>query len=248
MIAMLARTPFALLLVVSIAFSFVLAFAFADVAACARSVAGLKLSTAKEDDFFTFFRFKEVERHETSKDKTLVMFETGTAGFGVQLAIVLSTKDEKVKAMTMVLPRKFVDDEKNGIFARDLAKSFLLAGVPEADAATIKTLVQEIQFGGQAKWTETKVGQAKYERTGEVAKDVRLTKPGTGELKKGDVAWLGAGPIPQLPDKPTPGYLAFLGKEPTYEKKLSNCRIRITNAETDGKQYVMFNVWVPGEE
>lgn len=214
----------------------------------ARSVVGMPISSATQEDFFKFFRFKETERREASKDDSLAMFETQTGGYTVQLAVVVATKGEAVKAMTMILSRKFVDDPKYGLFARDIAKSFLLAGVPDADANAIKLLVNEISFGGQHSWKATTVQEAKMMSTGEVTKNATLTKPGTDELKKGDIAWIGGGAVPKLPAMPSPGYKAYLGKETVFEKKLSGCRIRINNTFTDGQKYVMFNVWVPGDE
>lgn len=229
-------------------FVLLLAFVIACPGGYARSVAGMPIDSAKQEDFFRFFRFKETERHEASKDESMAMFETQTGGYTVQLAVVVATRGEAVKAMTMILPRKFVDDAKYGLFARDIAKSFLLAGVPDADANSIKLLVNEISFGGQDTWKATTVKEAKNESTGQVTKNATLTKPGTGELKKGDIAWIGGGAVPKLPAEPSPGYKAYLGKETVFEKKLSGCRIRINNTVTDGQKYVMFNVWVPGTE
>jgi PAB1-binding protein PBP1 len=48
--------------------------------------------------------------------------------------------------MQLSLKRSFVDDQFNGIFARDLAKSMLRAAIPAANEAAINDLANEIEF------------------------------------------------------------------------------------------------------
>jgi hypothetical protein len=54
--------------------------------------------------------------------------------------------DGRIKEMEMTLSRTFVDDPADGVFARDVAKSFLRAAMPADDLPDVETLANEIGF------------------------------------------------------------------------------------------------------
>lgn len=209
----------------------------------ARSLSGQPLAEATKSDFFSFFHFKEVERKPVNKTDSLALFVTSVGGYDADLLVVMDTKSAVVTGMTLMLPRKFVQDPKWGVFARDVAKSFLRDGVADADSAAVASLVNEIAFGGQKSWSTTQAKEVVNRSTGAVNKDVALTKAGNAPLKKGDNAWIGVGAVPKLPAQQSPGYSAFLGQQEAFEKQYSQTRLRIKNGSLDGKQVVSLDLW-----
>jgi hypothetical protein len=213
----------------------ILAVEISTAAVEARDVLSKPLAGAIKQDFFTFFHFQEKSR-EKKEGETIVMYATNCMGNMVILGVIVEGTDDRVKMMTLILDRKFVDDPKMGLFARDVAKSFLKDGVADADLPAIGTLVNEIAYGGQ-NWSTTvatKKGDVKME-------SVTLSKPGSGPLKKGDVAIMSESAAPKLPATPTAGYEAFLGKS-DFKEKYSASSVRIQNKTQDGDKKLVMTI------
>ena len=67
----------------------------------------------------------------------------------VTVKVVLKDQD-KIIAIQLILSRSFVDDRRtNGVLARDISKSLLLATIPDTDQGPIHDLVDAIQSYGQ---------------------------------------------------------------------------------------------------
>jgi hypothetical protein len=113
----------------------------------APAAVGDKLEGMKQTDFFKFFNLTEAEPRSSEGGLTVVTFRPGGGNFRrlVKVAVTVGG-DGVVRAMELTAARSFVDDPANGIFARDVAKSFLRAAVPVADAARINDLANEIEF------------------------------------------------------------------------------------------------------
>ncbi|HEY9869599.1 MAG TPA: hypothetical protein V6D08_10575, partial [Candidatus Obscuribacterales bacterium] len=109
---------------------------------------GTDLEEAQKQDFFTFFHLLEAERVKEPSGLTMVIFKPLKSPKFKELATVHATIDErgKVVAMDLELRRSFIDDRVNGIFARDIAGSFISSASAPGDAQAVKDLVNEIKF------------------------------------------------------------------------------------------------------
>ncbi len=47
---------------------------------------------------------------------------------------------------------------------------------------------------------------------------------------------------PKLPEKPTPGYLTYLGKQPSYEHRLRDYLLRLVNEIEGAAAVLVFSV------
>lgn len=118
--------------------------------AAGKSLWGKSLAEAKKSDLFTFFRLQPLPGGNP-------VFESGTrhdfrpsapAFRDLVLVQVLVDNQQRIARADLFLARSFIDDPKNGTFARDIAKSFLSQMTPEADQRAVQNLMNEIQFGG----------------------------------------------------------------------------------------------------
>jgi len=209
----------------------------AHIGSFANSLPGMQLADAKKEDFFVFFRLQETGRKPRSKDMTDVRFQPPAASNFWKLVTVVLTvdKDEHICDMQLTLKRSFIDDQKHGVFARDLAKSFLVATIPESDYHSARDLVNEIFFRQQQFSSMEFDGKLINAVTGkEISKARNILKGGTSDIKAGDVIIIGGtGAVPKLPDEPSHGYLVYAGKEKEFEQKLSKVHIRLKNENND---------------
>lgn len=188
----------------------------------------MKLADAKKKDIFNFFHFRELGRDKNSAG-TLVEFGTQCMGNSAVMVIQVSGSDETIDAANLTLPRKFVEGATVGVFARDIAKSFLAQAIPDADAASYKTLISEIEFGGQ-KPHPLKSG------------DTTISVTQGAKTEDGKFIELSGNAKPKLPDTPTPGYNTYLGNQKTFEGVFAHSRLNIINNET--KDGVLLNILI----
>jgi len=202
-----------------------------------RSLVGMTLPNAEQQDFFNWFHFKENERKAEPDQQTIVSFSTGVNKYSVQLAAIVD-KSNDITAMSLVLPRDFINDPGAGVFARDIAKSFLAAAIADADLKSVQSLITEIEFGGQS-LKPVQVKEAVL--NGKPVADKQLLAP-SGELKVGGQAWLGAGTPPAVPAVNSGGYQAYLGKKDEFDQSFSGCSLRMSNTQFPGKLFISVNV------
>jgi hypothetical protein len=122
-----------------------LAFA-APAPARAAGLIGSDLAEArKTSDFFTFFHLTPTAPADAHG---VTAFRPSGPEFR-DLVLVTATTDKqgRITAMTLMIRRSFIDDPVNGVFARDIAKSFLGDAPSPADAALLKPLIDAIQSG-----------------------------------------------------------------------------------------------------
>ena len=50
------------------------------------------------------------------------------------------------------------------------------------------------------------------------------------------------GDEPKLPEKPTPGYLTYLGRQPDYEHHLRGYLLHLENREVEGGAALVFSI------
>jgi hypothetical protein len=162
---------------------------------------GERLERAKKMDFFTSFRLEQTGSSKAPGGNTLVTFKPAGERFR-PLVTVLVTIDSnnRIQVMELSLARSFVDHRKDGIFARDIAKSLLRSAIPKEDRGAIETLANEVEFD---------------------LKDLETPRLATGT------------PPVELPAKPTPGYLTFLGKQQIHKEMFSKSRLLVENTRGD---------------
>lgn len=105
-----------------------------------------RLADAKQTEFFRWFSFIETGTAKDEKGNTVVSFRPAGEKFRrlVKLDAVVGEQD-RIVALRLSLAKSFVDDNRDGIFARDIAKSFLRFAIPEPDAGSVAPLADEIE-------------------------------------------------------------------------------------------------------
>src|ERR1700730_18058089 len=116
-----------------------------------KSLLGMRLSEADKTDFFTWFHLREIDRQKDAQGQTTAIFkpEGESVREFVTVKVVLKDQD-KIIAIQLILSRSFVDDRRtNGVLARDISKSLLLAALPDTDHRPIQDLLDAIQSYAQ---------------------------------------------------------------------------------------------------
>lgn len=91
------------------------------------------MADARASELFAWFHLEPAERPDR--------FRPGGAAFHDLAALdVRADGHGRVTGLTLRLARRFIDDPRNGVFARDIMKSFLRAAIPPDALATIPTL------------------------------------------------------------------------------------------------------------
>ncbi|MCA1568702.1 MAG: hypothetical protein LC803_24250 [Acidobacteria bacterium] len=175
----------------------------------ARARVGDRLEDAKRTDFFRFFNLVEAGATEAKQQRKVFVFRP-RAGMFREAVNVTAIVDSAGRVLTMklVLDRAFVDHKQNGIFARDIAKSFLRHAIPLADEREVNDLANEIEFPRMLEGYEI----------------------------------MRTGPDPQLPARPTQGYLVFLGERPLSEQRLKQSLVRLQNSNDGGDEVLTITV------
>jgi len=113
----------------------------------AKSLLGSGLAEVREEsDFFRFFHFEPAEPEHGSGGAAVTLFKPSGPAFRawVTLAVSVGVKDARIEGLDLSIARRFIDDAQNGIFAADLAQSFLLNALPPVDRPGVESLAHEI--------------------------------------------------------------------------------------------------------
>jgi len=114
----------------------------------ADGLVGMQLSEARSStDFFRFFNLEPVGPAETNGESSIHHFRPSAPAFHELVELEVETDPaDRISRLQLQLDRRFIDSPSQGVFAADIAKSFLLAsgGVAERDA--LRSLANEIQF------------------------------------------------------------------------------------------------------
>jgi hypothetical protein len=116
-----------------------------------KTLLDMRLSEAEKTDFFSWFHLREIDRQKEGQGQTIVIFkpEGESVREFVTVKVVLQDQD-KIMAIQLILSRSFVDDRRtNGVLARDISKSLLLATIPDTGQGPIHDLVDAIQSYAQ---------------------------------------------------------------------------------------------------
>jgi hypothetical protein len=107
---------------------------------------GGRLDQARETEFFRWFHLEQTEVKQAGGQK-VVAFKPGGGKFRALVTLNVTTDGrDRLQALDLVLARAFVDDPRDGVFARDMVKSFLLAVFGDSGDQGLQDLIHEIQY------------------------------------------------------------------------------------------------------
>jgi hypothetical protein len=117
-----------------------------------KGLLGMRLSEAEKTDFFSWFHLRRIDRQTDAQGQTTVIFKPEGESVREFATVKVVLKDQdKIMAIQLILSRAFVDDRRtNGVLARDISKSLLLAAIPETDQRPVHDLVETIQSDRQS--------------------------------------------------------------------------------------------------
>src|SRR5271166_5478089 len=92
---------------------------------------GPNVPAALKSDFFTFFHLRQVES-VADDEKTAITYKPQAPQFRDLVTVVLNVDpNQNIIGAQLALNRRFIVDPANQVFARDIAKSFLLGCVAD---------------------------------------------------------------------------------------------------------------------
>jgi hypothetical protein len=107
---------------------------------------GGRLDQIKATEFFRWFHLEQTEVTRTGA-QTVVAFKPSGEKFHPLVTLNVTTDgQDRLQALELVLARVFVDDPRNGVFARDIVKSLLLAVFGDSGDPGLKDLINEIMY------------------------------------------------------------------------------------------------------
>jgi hypothetical protein len=103
--------------------------------------------TAEHSGFFKWFSLDPVATDKPAPHVFAAHYRPdGPAFHDLTEFIVVDDEDDRLQSLELRLAREFIDDPRNGLFARDIAKSLLRDAVDEPDAIALGHLADEIEF------------------------------------------------------------------------------------------------------
>jgi hypothetical protein len=107
---------------------------------------GMKLEAAKQKDLFTYFHLEETDTTGNAQ-AGVITFKPHARRFNPLVTLRVTTNAAgQIQGMELALSRAFIDGA-SGVYARDIAKSFLTSVIPDDDLAQVPDLANEIQYG-----------------------------------------------------------------------------------------------------
>jgi hypothetical protein len=108
---------------------------------------GTRLDDLKKTDLFTWFHLEQTAIEQDKQDQRVVSFKPEGEKFRPLTTIkVTLAPDGQVSALELLLSRSFVEHGRDGVFARDIAKTFLHTLVPQDDRGATTDLANEIEY------------------------------------------------------------------------------------------------------
>lgn len=174
---------------------------------------GSKLENARNTDFFTWFCLEQTDSMGVAGPRTTHIFKPSGEKFHELVTVRVSINAEgHIDRLELILARSFINDRREGIFARDIAKSFLRSATPRPDGSYIADLANEIEFRLQDSQSAIPI------------------------IRHSSIV------IPPLPERPSAGYLTFLGRESLYQKVCHESVIRLENLMLEGVNSLVMSI------
>jgi hypothetical protein len=114
---------------------------------------GMNLDQAKKTDFFTWFHLQQTGEQRTAQGATITFKPSGKQFRDLVTMKVTTGPDREITGMELILSRAFVDSKKDGIFARDIAKSLLRTTFATGADQDIQDLENQIEYLGTSSQT-----------------------------------------------------------------------------------------------
>ncbi len=106
---------------------------------------GMRRDEAALTGFFQWFHLEPAAR----PDARTTLFKPSGASFRELVTITVRTDEAaRIAAIELVIARSFIEDPRQGMFAADIAKSFLGAALAAPDRAHMQHLIDTIADGG----------------------------------------------------------------------------------------------------
>jgi hypothetical protein len=105
---------------------------------------GETLEQAKQTGFFKWFMLEQTSESTEGSGKQFVFQPSGDRFHNFARVNVKVDGQGRIVGVELALQREFVDSASIGIYARDIAKSFLQTGVNPQDQESVANLVREI--------------------------------------------------------------------------------------------------------
>ena len=110
------------------------------------ALVGLRLDDAARTEFFRWFHLEPTAR----LDAHTIPFKPSGSDFRELVTVTARTSDDGlITAIDLAVARSFIEDPKQGMFAADMAKSFLAAALAAPDRAHMQHLIDTIGHGGR---------------------------------------------------------------------------------------------------
>jgi hypothetical protein len=104
---------------------------------------GQTLGTARQTDFVLWFHLEETERRLEMPGEVVRFRPSGPKFHDLCYLDVLTASTGEMVRMELVIQRIYIDG-RDGVFAQDLVKSFLLAALPQACQHVLEDFMSEI--------------------------------------------------------------------------------------------------------
>jgi hypothetical protein len=114
---------------------------------------GMNLDQARKTGFFTWFHLQQTGEQQTAQGKTITFKPSGKQFRDLVTMKVTTGPDRDITGMELILSRAFVDSKKDGIFARDIAKSLLRTTFATGADQDIQDLENQIEYLGTSSQT-----------------------------------------------------------------------------------------------
>lgn len=102
---------------------------------------------AKQTDFFRWFSMMETGTAKDETGRKIVIFRPDGEKFHDVVSLDLVLHEYGTIAVAhLTLAKAFVDDPMDGIFARDIAKSFIRAAIPAVDEGSVADVANDIEY------------------------------------------------------------------------------------------------------
>lgn len=106
---------------------------------------GMRLDEAALTGFFQWFHLEPADR----PDAHTTSFKPSGPSFRELVTVNARTDDtNRITAIALTLARSFIEDPQQGMFAADIAKSFLGTALAAPDRAHMQHLIDTIAYGG----------------------------------------------------------------------------------------------------
>ena len=111
------------------------------------------LAEVQKTGFFTWFHLGETRREAGSGGLQKIVFQpTGDKFHDLAIVTITINSQSLIQRVELALKRTFISGG-NGVFAADIAKSFIQDAPPRDDAGALSTLADEIQYRARSSQT-----------------------------------------------------------------------------------------------